>query len=100
MEDACSDFHFGDVKWGKGPELVNGKLQDVPMFVTAGEYVCTVVGKGKTIEDSKKACYDLIDKKIYIPNSIQYRDDIGEKVQKNLDELQSYGYAQGVESGC
>lgn len=99
MEDACRDIHFGDVKWGKGPELINGKLQETPMFVTAGEYVCTVVGKGRTIEDSKEDCYERIKNKIYIPNSIQYRDDIGEKVQKNLDELQSYGYAQGVESG-
>ena len=98
-EDCVGDFHFGDVKLGKGPEQVGDTIKDVPMFVTCGEYVCTVVGTGRTIQDSKDDAYKTIKDRIYIPNSIQYRDDIGEKVQKNLKELQSYGYAQGVEGG-
>ena len=80
--------------------MVDGKLKEnEPMFVTAGDYVCTVVGLGDTIEDARCKVYSTIKKKIEIPNSIAYRTDIGEKVQKCLDDLQSCGYATEVESG-
>ena len=100
MEDAVNDVHLCEVQWGKGPAMIDGELKEnIPMFVTAGDYVCTVVGLGDTIEKSREAVYSKIKKKIEIPNSIAYRTDIGEKVQKNLPALQEYGYATGVESG-
>jgi phosphoribosylamine-glycine ligase len=70
-----------------------------PMFVTAGDYVCTVVGLGDTIEDARDKVYNTIKKKIEIPNSIAYRTDIGEKVQRCLEDLQECGYAEGCEHG-
>jgi phosphoribosylamine--glycine ligase len=100
MEDAVNDVHLCEVMWGKGPAMEDGEVRDnVPMFVTAGDYICTVVGLGDSIEDAKESVYSKIKKKIYIPNSIAYRTDIGEKVQKSLEELQSHGYATGVENG-
>ena len=100
MEDAVNDVHLCEVQWGKGPAMIDGELKEnIPMFVTAGDYVCTVVGLGDTIEKSREAVYSKIKKKIEIPNSIAYRTDIGEKVQKNLPDLQAAGYAEGVESG-
>jgi phosphoribosylamine-glycine ligase len=69
------------------------------MFVTAGDYVCTVVGLGDSIEKARDAVYGKIKRKIEIPNSIAYRTDIGEKVQRCLDDLQSCGYATEVEAG-
>jgi len=101
IDDAVKDIHLCEVQWGKGPAMVDGKLKmNEPMFVTAGDYVCTVVGLGDSIEAARDKVYGTIKKKIEIPNSIAYRTDIGEKVQKHLDELQSYGYALGIESGC
>jgi len=86
--------------WGKGPAMEDGEVRDnVPMFVTAGDYICTVVGLGDSVEESRDSVYSKIKKKIYIPNSIAYRTDIGEKVQKNLEELQECGYGMGVECG-
>jgi phosphoribosylamine-glycine ligase len=70
------------------------------MFVTAGDYVCTVVGLGDDIEKARNSVYGKIKKKIEIPNSIAYRTDIGEKVQKCLDDLQECGYATDCEHGC
>ena len=100
MEDAVNDVHLCEVQWGKGPAMVDGELKEnVPMFVTAGDYVCTVVGLGDSIEKARESVYGKIKKKIEIPNSIAYRTDIGEKVQKCLDDLQSCGYAEGVEHG-
>jgi len=100
MNDAVTDVHLCEVQWGKGPAMVDGELKEnVPMFVTAGDYVCTVVGLGDTIEDARCKVYSTIKKKIEIPNSIAYRTDIGEKVQACLADLQSHGYAEGVEAG-
>ena len=80
--------------------MIDGELKmNEPMFVTAGDYVCTVVGLGDSIESARENVYGKIKKKIEIPNSIAYRTDIGEKVQKNLEDLQAHGYAEGVESG-
>ena len=100
MDDAVTDVHLCEVQWGKGPAMIDGKLKfNEPMFVTAGDYVCTVVGLGDSIEDSREKCYGKIKKKIEIPNSIMYRTDIGDKVMDCLDELQEAGYAVGVECG-
>jgi len=100
MDDAVHDVHLCEVQWGKGPAMVDGELKmEEPMFVTAGDYVCTVVGLGDTVESARKAVYSKIKKKIEIPNSIAYRTDIGEKVQKCLPDLHDAGYAIGAESG-
>jgi phosphoribosylamine--glycine ligase len=101
MEDAVNDVHLCEVQWGKGPAMVDGELKEnVPMFVTAGDYVCTVVGLGDDIEKARNSVYGKIKKKIEIPNSIAYRTDIGEKVQKCLDDLQECGYATDCDHGC
>jgi phosphoribosylamine--glycine ligase len=100
MEDAVNDVHLCEVQWGKGPAMEDGELKEnVPMFVTAGDYVCTVVGLGDSIEKARDSVYGKIKRKIEIPNSIAYRTDIGEKVQRCLDDLQSCGYASEVEDG-
>ena len=101
MDDAVTDVHLCEVQWGKGPAVVDGEVKEnVPMFVTAGDYVCTVVGMGSSIKDAQDSAYKKIKEKIEIPNSVMYRTDIGEKVQKNLPELQKHGYALGVDCGC
>jgi phosphoribosylamine-glycine ligase len=99
-EDLLTDIHACEVQWGKGPQMVGDKVKEnVPMYVTAGDYVCTVVGMGNTVKKSMDKAYKIIKDKIEIPNSVMYRTDIGEKVCKNLPELQEHGYAVGVEIG-
>jgi phosphoribosylamine--glycine ligase len=100
LEDAVKDVHLCEVQWGKGPAMEDGEIKEnVPMFVTAGDYLCTVVGLGDDIEKARESVYGKIKKKICIPNSIGYRSDIGEKVQKHLEELQGCGYGLGVDCG-
>lgn len=99
-EDLLTDIHPCEVQWGKGPQMDGDKVKlDVPMYVTAGDYVCTVVGLGNTVKKSMEKAYDIIKEKIEIPNSVMYRTDIGEKVCKNLPALQRHGYAMEVELG-
>lgn len=96
LEDACENIHFADVKMGKAPAMVNGKVKaDVEQFVTAGSYVCIVTGTGDTVEEAADDCYTRIKKKINIPNSIGYRIDIGKRLEKQLPELKKLGYCCG-----
>lgn len=97
-EDALDCVHLSEVQWGKAPAMVDGEVKDnVPMYVTAGDYVCTVSGTGKTVKDAIDKTYKNIKSKIEIPNSISFRTDIGHKLEHQLPELHSQGYCLDLE---
>ena len=100
-EQALSCVSLSEVQWGKAPAMVDGEVKDnVPMYVTAGDYVCTVLGTGETVDDARKKCYGNIKKYIEIPNSISYRTDIGKRLEEHLPELQKHNYCEDIEYGC
>lgn len=97
-EDALDCVHLSEVQWGKAPAMVNDKVKDnVPMYVTAGDYVCTVSGTGKTVKEAIDKSYKNIKKKIEIPNSISYRIDIGNKLEEQVPFLHDLGYCLDLE---
>jgi phosphoribosylamine-glycine ligase len=63
-----------------------------PMMVTAGNNPVIVTGTGGSVAEAKEAAYATV-KELEIPNSPMYRTDIGDRLEKQLDELQSMGYA-------
>jgi phosphoribosylamine-glycine ligase len=67
------------------------------MYVTAGDYVCTVSGTGATVEQAKDRAYKTIKQKIEIPNSIMYRTDIGCRLEEQLPLLQEHGYCTDMD---
>ena len=81
MDDALDCVHLSEVQKGAEEE-----------FDTAGDYVCTVSGTGKTVSDAKCDAYKNIKSKIEIPNSIGYRTDIGCRLEEQLPELHKFGY--------
>lgn len=98
MEDATKNFHMSEVQWGKAPAMVGDKIKlDVPMFVTAGDYIMTVTGTGKTVSDAKDKAYKNIKDKVEIPNSIMYRTDIGCRLENQLTELHKLGFSKDLE---
>ena len=99
-EIALDCVHLSEVQWGKAPSMENGEVKlDVPMYVTAGDYVCTVTGTGKTVSASMDKAYKNIKKYIEIPNSISYRTDIGGRLEDQLPELHKHGFCTEVEYG-
>jgi phosphoribosylamine--glycine ligase len=97
-EDVVKNIHLSEVQWGKAPCMVDGEVKlNTPMFVTAGDYVCTVTGTGSTVEAARDKCYGNIKKKIEIPNSIMYRTDIGKRLEDQLPELYDMGYCQDLD---
>lgn len=90
-----ADFHPCEVKVGNAPAQVKGKILDVPMLVTAGDYVAVVTGTGKGVQEAAKAAQRNL-KKLSMPSSPIYRNDIGLRLKKELPKLQAMGYATGL----
>jgi phosphoribosylamine--glycine ligase len=97
QEDAVTDIHLSEVQWGKAPEMNGDKVKlDQEMYVTAGDYVCTVTATGDSVGKSKDKCYKKIKDKIEIPNSIMYRTDIGCRLEDQIPKLNKMGYCNDL----
>jgi phosphoribosylamine--glycine ligase len=62
---------------------------------TAGDYVCVVTAAASTVSSARDIAYKRV-KQIHIPGGITVRDDIGQRLSKQLPVLQSHGYASGM----
>ena len=79
---------------GVGPDEKGNNKE--PCLVTCGSYILTVSGTGKTIEEARKKAYDTYDKKVTVINSPMVRDDVGEKLKKQLPHIQKHGYCTDI----
>lgn len=77
---------------GFAPKKIAGKFADVPMMVTAGDYVMVMSATGVDVKEATDTCYRRL-KKLVVPNSPMWRTDIGRRLKKQLPELQARGYA-------
>lgn len=77
---------------GFAPKKIAGKFADVPMMVTAGDYVMVVSGTGVDVKEATSTVYRRLEK-LVMPNSPMYRTDIGRRLKKQLPKLQAKGYA-------
>jgi phosphoribosylamine---glycine ligase len=85
------DYHLCEVMSGTAPVFKDGQIKKENMIVSAGDYVLVTTGIGDDICTAAKKAYEVMDK-IEIPNSLIVRDDIGERLEKELPILQSYDY--------
>ena len=86
------NIHPCEMMLGSAPMLVNGKLKEGPMLVTAGDYVLVTTGAEDTVCEAIDSAYKVL-KGLEIPNSPIYRNDIGKRLEKQLPLLQDLGYA-------
>ena len=63
-----------------------------PMWVTSGDYIAVVTGLGKTVKEAQKRVYGTVEK-IHVSN-MMYRHDIGDRLEKQIPELQKHGFAK------
>lgn len=73
------------------PTMEGKKLTDKPTWTTAGDYLAVVTGTGRTVSQACERAYQTV-KDLHVPDLI-YRDDIGEKLEETIPELQDMGYA-------
>lgn len=88
--------HPCEMMMGTAPKRIKDTFADVPMLVTAGDYVLVMSGTGHDVKTSAASAYRRLDKLI-VPNSPMYRTDIGHRLRKQLPDLQKMGYAMGLE---
>lgn len=84
------------VKAGKVPTLIGGKVRDLPTTVTAGNFPLVAVGTGKTVSSASDAAY-LVAGELKMPSNLMYRTDIGQRLKKDLPKLHKHGIALGME---
>ena len=89
-------IHPSEMMLGEAPVFENGKFSKQPMLVTAGHYALIVSGMGWGVADAKESAYATL-KELELPNSAIYRNDIGNRLEKQLPELQKLGYATSWE---
>lgn len=86
-------IHFAQCMLGKAPGD-NATLADEEMIVTAGAYVYVATGTDEQVSVAAEKAYKVIDQ-VELPNSPGYRTDIGDRLKKQIPELQALGYAKG-----
>jgi phosphoribosylamine---glycine ligase len=66
------------------------------ILCSAGDHPVLCVGTGGTVRQAARKAYKAL-ADIHIPGSPLYRNDIGKRLSKELPELQSHGFALGLE---
>jgi phosphoribosylamine--glycine ligase len=79
----------------KIPTKISGQFSDLPMPVTAGDYVLIMSAQAETVKDATMTCYRRL-KRLVVPNSPMYRTDIGRRLASQLPKIQAMGYATGM----
>ena len=83
--------HPQSVKMAKLPTMKGEEIVDKKIWATCGDYVAVVTGTGKTVRQACERMYKAVGS-VHVPD-LGWRDDIGEKLEKELPELQAHGYA-------
>lgn len=83
-------LHPSGMMWATA---ANDKGKDEPCFVTAEDYVFIATGTGGTVESAKKAAYRAVES-VEVGESVGYRIDIGDRLERELPILQRLGYAR------
>jgi phosphoribosylamine--glycine ligase len=87
--------HYCEVMMGEAPIERDGKIVKEKMPVTAGDYVLVMSATGDDVYSAKQTAYRRL-KRISLPGSPMWRTDIGDRLAKQLPELQKHGYASGM----
>jgi phosphoribosylamine--glycine ligase len=79
------------VKMAKLPADKGEEITEKRLWATCGDYLAVVTGTGKTVTQACARAYKAIGE-VHVPD-LGFRDDIGEKLEKELPELHTHGFA-------
>ncbi len=88
--------HLCEAMQGRAPTDVEDKIVDLPCLLTAGDYVLVASGTGDSVRQARGRAYQVLDQ-IAVPASPFWRPDIGQRLKKQLPQIQSQGYATGLQ---
>lgn len=95
VDEVAEHIHFAQVMMGKGPVWDGKKTTVQPIPMTTGPYVLVATGHGKTVRTAQKSVYGVVDE-ISLADAI-VRNDIGDKLEKQLPKLHAVGIATEIE---
>jgi len=84
-----------EVMMGEAPQDTAGRVVTAPCLVTAGDYVLVATGLGDGVRSARRAAYAALER-IKIPNSPSWRIDIGQRLSRQLPQIQKHGYATSL----
>jgi phosphoribosylamine--glycine ligase len=87
--------HMCEMMLEMAPTDVHGKITEIPMPCTAGDYVLVMTATALSVSDAKERVYARL-KRLEVPNSPMYRTDIGDRLSKQLPILQACGFATAM----
>jgi phosphoribosylamine--glycine ligase len=85
------------IKLAKQPTMNGNKVVDKDIWTTADDYLLIATGLGKTVKRACDRAYTTV-KQIHVAD-MMYRDDIGERLEKQLPKLHALGYATEMDYG-
>lgn len=88
--------HMCEMMMSEAPTEVDGRIITVPTPATAGDYVLVMTATGSTVRSAKQLVYRRLEN-LTVPNSPMWRTDIGERLSKQLPQIQTHGYAMKME---
>lgn len=83
-------LHPGELMLGLAP---NNEGVDEKCLVTTGAYLFEATGVADTVQEAGQKAYAAIES-LEVPNSPEYRTDIGKRLEKDIPFLQKLGYAE------
>lgn len=97
VTDGIKDaLHFCEVEQGTAPRIENDRVVREVHLATAGSYVMVGTGTGESVTAARKGAYRVL-RRLDIPASPFYRNDIGTRLRSDLPAIQAHDYAMGME---
>lgn len=94
-EASSGHLHWQQAMKGLAPMLIGDRIEETPMYLTAGNYPLIVTGTGGTVETARRNAYGAI-WAVSVPSNTMFRTDIGERLRRDLPRLQKHGFAMGM----
>ncbi len=89
-------LHFCNVKLGPVPSIEKaGRIVQEAHLCTSGSYVLVATGTGQSVVDARAQAHRVLGR-LSIPASPFWRNEIGQRLRKELPTLQAHGYATGL----
>lgn len=93
--DLLPHVHPCEMKMGEAPMEIRGGIATAPCWVTAGDYVLVMSAAADSVQDARETVYRRLNR-LTVPNSPQWRTDIGRRLASQLPKIQTHGYATGM----
>jgi phosphoribosylamine--glycine ligase len=88
-------LHFCNLAIGEAPDLSDGRVVNAKHLVTSGSYVLVATGTGSSVVEARNQAMRVLGR-LTIPASPFWRNDIGQRLRRGLDELARHGFAKGM----